>query len=371
MSPWNRTAPAFASGSQRAPRSLRIRTAGAYVARRRRPRTAPARSESERSISDVRPVFVSTSAWFACGKTPIEKSRPGSRGKRLEPPHRQARRDVLVEASVQPRAPGHAVCGSTGSGRRRRGRGPGPARRSPRRSVAAGVRPRRSDPGRGRSRPPSRPDRRRRRGSGSRGSRVAASGMIQPAWLWPARPTRAGSISGCAARKRTAAAASRASTSIASAVGDSPGYDAARLTDPALVVGEDGDAVPDEERLQIGEVRARRRPGAVHERDRGVATRARRQRSAFPRGRRRRSGSAPRAAARRLAPASTPETAAPLASNLAVPAHRRRASRTRFRCANAPSGRVERVHARRSRDRRVGPGPYGSSTTPRMRSPTE
>ena len=41
-------------------------------------------------------------------------------------------------------------------------------------------------------------------------SRLAASGMIQPAWLEPVRPTRAGSTSGCAARKRAAASASRA-----------------------------------------------------------------------------------------------------------------------------------------------------------------
>ena len=40
------------------------------------------------------------------------------------------------------------------------------------------------------------------------GSRAAARGAIHPAWLEPARPTRARSTPGCAARNRAAAAAS-------------------------------------------------------------------------------------------------------------------------------------------------------------------
>ncbi len=56
------------------------------------------------------------------------------------------------------------------------------------------------------------------------GSRDAASGMIQPAWLPPERPTRRGSTSGCAARYLAAAAASRARTSRVESLARSPGY---------------------------------------------------------------------------------------------------------------------------------------------------
>ena len=60
------------------------------------------------------------------------------------------------------------------------------------------------------------------------------------------------------------------------------GVRAARLADPALVVDEDGDAVPDEQGRELGQVGALRRARAVHEGDRGVLARARRGADSVP-----------------------------------------------------------------------------------------
>jgi hypothetical protein len=51
----------------------------------------------DRSISAVRPVVVSTSAWFAFGKSAMVKSRPAARAA-----FGQARRDMAIATAVDP-----------------------------------------------------------------------------------------------------------------------------------------------------------------------------------------------------------------------------------------------------------------------------
>ena len=184
---------------------------------------SPGAYVSERSISEVRPVFVSTSAWFAFGKSTTVMSRPGSAAIgasrrserpggtcRSRPPYTQS--EGIFSLRI------HGI-GSTP---------PGPRLQDLR--VDLRVRERRRPlalageilvevvlVGRhGRAREDEQEADRRLARRGERGDPSGLAVSRQP------DPLR--SISGCAARKRAAAWASRASVSMAPAVGDSPGY---------------------------------------------------------------------------------------------------------------------------------------------------
>ena len=124
----------------------------------------PGANVSERSISDVRPVFVSTRAWFAFGKSMTVMSLPGSAAigasrrsespggtVRSRPPYSQS--DGIFSLRIEGIESSHPAPPSE------------PARRSPRPSAWRCDRPGPRDPGKGRSRRPSPRGRRRRAGT--------------------------------------------------------------------------------------------------------------------------------------------------------------------------------------------------------------
>ena len=242
---------------------------------------------------------VTTSAWFAFGKTAIVMPLPGIAREALD---REARRDVPVELAVQPERRDAQLAQPR---LRVEAAASGLAHLVVDLRVRLGVAACSALAGEvleevvlvGRDRRAGEDDE-----EPDRALAEAASGVIQPAWLCPARPTRRGSIPGCRARKRAAAAASRASTSIALGGRRRARVEAGRLADAALVVGEHGHAVAEEQRLQVGQVGARRLARARDPRDRRVRRRAPAAPSASRRASRRRCGSAPRSTGRGRAP---------------------------------------------------------------------
>ena len=85
-------------------------------------RNIPGAKVSEASISEVSPVFVSTSAWLAFANTSVRKSRPGASDERRQALHGQLRAERDGRGRRTARAPARATPGSKATGRRRSAR---------------------------------------------------------------------------------------------------------------------------------------------------------------------------------------------------------------------------------------------------------